>query len=56
MVNKLKLALVPFLDKADYDLNVEIESNFEASENNDDKWTIYHEIIIFKKFRYLPTI
>ena len=38
MVNKLKLALVPFLDKADYDLNIEIDSNFEASENIDDKW------------------
>ena len=38
MVNKLKLALVPFLDKAEYDLNVEVDSNFEASENNDDKW------------------
>ena len=31
LVNKLKLALVPFLDKADYDLNVEVDSNFEAS-------------------------
>ncbi|MBL6648519.1 MAG: hypothetical protein ISP57_06365 [Flavobacteriaceae bacterium] len=38
IVNKLKLALIPFLDKAEYDLNVKIETNFDDSEINDDKW------------------
>lgn len=38
MVNKLKLALVPFLDKAEYDLNVKIDTNFDDLEINDDKW------------------
>ena len=38
MVNKLKLALVPFLDKAEYDLNVKIDTNFDDLEIIDDKW------------------
>ena len=38
IVNKLKLALVPFLDKAKYDLNVKIDTNFDDLEINDDKW------------------
>ena len=38
ILNKLKLALVPFLDKAKYDLNVKIDTNFDDLEINDDKW------------------
>lgn len=38
LVNKLKLALVPFLDKAEYDLNVKIDTNFEDIKTIDDKW------------------
>ena len=38
ILNKLKLALVPFLDKAKYDLNVKIDTSFDDLEINDDKW------------------
>jgi len=38
LVNKLKLALVPFLDKAEYDLNVKVDTNFEDIKTIDDKW------------------
>ena len=38
LLNKLKLALVPFLDKGNYNLKVDIDSNFEDLSNNDDKW------------------
>ena len=38
ILNKLKLALVPFLDKAEYDLNVKVDTNFDDLEINDDKW------------------
>ena len=38
LLNKLKLALVPFLDKANYNLNVDVGSNFDDLTVNDDKW------------------
>ena len=38
LLNKLKLALVPFLDKANYNLKLDIESNFEDLTVYDDKW------------------
>ena len=38
LLNKLKLALVPFLDKGNYTLKVDIDSNFEDLSINDDKW------------------
>ncbi len=38
LLNKLKLALVPFLDKGNYNLKVDIDSNFEDLSINDDKW------------------
>ena len=38
LLNKLKLALVPFLDKGNYNLKVDIDSNFEDLSTNDDKW------------------
>ena len=38
LLNKLKLALVPFLDKANYNLNVDVSSNFDDLTVNDDKW------------------
>jgi hypothetical protein len=41
LVNKLKLALVPFLDKAEYDLNVKIDTNFDDVKTIDDKWNYW---------------
>ena len=38
LLNKLKLALVPFLDKANYNLKVDVDSNFDDLTVNDDKW------------------
>ena len=38
LLNKLKLALVPFLDKASYNLIVDVDSNFDDLTVNDDKW------------------
>ena len=38
LLNKLKLALVPFLDKSNYNLKVDIDSNFDDLTINDDKW------------------
>ena len=38
LLNKLKLALVPFLDKGNYNLKVDIDSNFDDITINDDKW------------------
>ena len=38
LLNKLKVALVPFLEKANYNLKLNIESNFEDSTSLDDKW------------------
>ena len=38
LLNKIKLALVPFLDKGNYNLKVDIDSNFEDLSTNDDKW------------------
>ena len=38
LLNKLKLALVPFLDKADYSLKLDIDSNFDKSIIDDEKW------------------
>ncbi len=38
LLNKLKVALVPFLEKANYDINLNVESNFEDSNSFDDKW------------------
>ena len=38
LLNKLKVALVPFLEKANYNLKLNVESNFEDSTSLDDKW------------------
>ena len=38
LLNKLKLALVPFLDKASYNINIEIDSDFVDKPVIDDKW------------------
>ena len=38
LLNKLKVALVPFLEKANYNLKLNIESNSEDSTSLDDKW------------------
>ena len=38
LLNKLKLALVPFLDKANYNIKVDVDSNFDDLSVNDDKW------------------
>ena len=38
LLNKLKVALVPFLEKANYNLKLNIESNFEDYTSLDDKW------------------
>ena len=38
LLNKLKLALVPFLDKADYSLKLDIDSNFDKLIIDDEKW------------------
>ena len=38
LLNKLKIALVPFLEKANYNLKLNIESNFEDYTSLDDKW------------------
>ena len=38
LLNKLKLSLVPFLDKADYVIKVDVDSNFDEVIINDDKW------------------
>ena len=38
LLNKLKVALVPFLEKANYNLNLNVESNFDDSTSLDDNW------------------
>ena len=38
LLNKLKLSLIPFLDKAKYVINIDINSNFDEDIINDDKW------------------
>ena len=38
LLNKVKLALVPFLDMGGYDLNVDVQSNLEDFTFNNDKW------------------
>ena len=38
LLNKLKLALVPFLDKGNYTLQLDVDSNFEDLTVYDDKW------------------
>ena len=38
LLNKLKLSLVPFLDKANYVIKVDIDSNFDEVIVNDEKW------------------
>tara|TARA_B100000768_G_scaffold67783_1_gene65181 strand:- start:128 stop:1366 length:1239 start_codon:yes stop_codon:yes gene_type:complete len=38
LLNKLKLALIPFLDKASYNIKVDVDSNFDDLTVNDDKW------------------
>ena len=38
LLNKLKLSLIPFLDKAKYVINIDIDSNFDEVIVNDDKW------------------
>ena len=38
LLNKLKLALVPFLDKADYSLKLDVDSNFDKTIIDDEKW------------------
>ena len=38
LLNKLKLALVPFLEKANYNLTIDVDSNFKDLTVNDEKW------------------
>ena len=38
LVNKLKVVLVPFLDKGDYNLKLDIDSNYTNIPPNEDKW------------------
>ena len=38
LLDKLKLSLVPFLDKANYVIKVDIDANFDEVIVNDDKW------------------
>ena len=38
LLNKLKLALIPFLDKASYNIKVDVDSNFDDLTVNDDNW------------------
>lgn len=38
LLNKLKLALVPFLDLANYDLNINVDPSFKDLTVYDDKW------------------
>ena len=38
LLNKLKLALVPFLDKGNYNLKLDVDSNFKDLTVYDDKW------------------
>ena len=38
LVNKLKVVLVPFLDKGDYNLKLDIDSNYTDIPPNEDKW------------------
>ena len=38
LVNKLKVVLVPFLDKGEYNLKLDIDSNYTDVPTNDDKW------------------
>ena len=38
LLNKLKFALIPFLDKASYNIKVDVDSNFDDLTVNDDKW------------------
>ena len=38
LLNKLKVALVPFLEKANYNLKLNVESNFDDSTSLDDNW------------------
>ena len=38
LLNKLKLALVPFLEKANYNLTIDVDSNFKDLTVYDDKW------------------
>ena len=38
LLNKLKLALVPFLEKGNYNLKLDVDSNFNDLTVYDDKW------------------
>ncbi len=38
LVNKLKVVLVPFLDKGDYNLKLDIDSNYTDNPTNDTRW------------------
>ena len=38
LLNKLKLALVPFLEKANYNLKIDVDSNFKDMNLYDDRW------------------
>ena len=38
LVNKLKVVLVPFLDKGEYNLKLDIDSNYTNILPNEDKW------------------
>ena len=38
LVNKLKVVLVPFLDKGDYNLKLDIDSNYADIPQDEDKW------------------
>ena len=38
LLNKVKLALVPFLDKGGYNLKIDVDSNLDDYSTKDDKW------------------
>ena len=38
LLNKVKLALVPFLDKGGYNIKIDVDSNLDDYSTNDDKW------------------
>jgi hypothetical protein len=38
LLNKVKLALVPFLDKGGYNIKIDVDSNLDDYSTKDDKW------------------
>ena len=38
LLNKVKLALIPFLDKGGYNIKIDVDSNLDDYSTNDDKW------------------